>query len=679
MRARLAKTARGGLIFGYCFLLYFEGNMFKKLLQSILGRPDDDIRPEASEPMQERADSQRGREDASGDAGERVEHREWRRKGQGHGRRVDLEDEKGGQGSSEGQGREHQREGSGRRGGEENARPRERRRQNSDQNRERERSRGRDGGRGRGPRQERDQRTREGTLHDASGSHGEEWTPSRGGRKRSDTDRGERRRDSRRGEDRGGDNRRREKRREGQGRKPEPRVEIPEPTPPPPMPELIQPPELEGKVRFTDFDIAKEVLCGIQDLGFEYCTPIQAQVFPHVLAHKDMTGKAQTGTGKTAAFLVAALTYMKRTPRRSDLPGTCRMLAIAPTRELAIQIHKDAVAISKYCGLRHHVVYGGMGHQDQREYLERPVDLLVGTPGRLLDYSRSRHLNLRHTEILVIDEADRMLDMGFIPDVRRIVGQLPADRQTLLFSATFTDAVVDLARRWQQEPEQIDVEPEQLVTDLIDQHFYMVQVNEKIACLLWVLKGENPDRSLVFCNRKDTTMLVSRRLREHGVECAVLSGDVAQQKRVKILEAFRKGTLKVVVATDVAARGIHVDDISLVVNYDLPYEADDYVHRVGRTGRAGNRGRAVGFVCEYGAYLVPELEEAMGDKIACSTPPEEALALPERGPVELKPKRRRRRRPKPEEEQSSAAPPVEQPEAAPDEGNEPPADSEIEN
>ncbi len=402
------------------------------------------------------------------------------------------------------------------------------------------------------------------------------------------------------------------------------------PKEPPRMPLLREIPPAEGKTRFTDLDIAKEVLCGVQDLQFEYCTPIQQQVLPHALAGRDVTGRAQTGTGKTAAFLASSLTYLLRHRKENRIPGSCRVLVLAPTRELAIQIYKDAEVLGKYCGVNNLVVFGGMGYHEQRDALERPIDILVGTPGRIIDYSRSGHMRLGDAEILVIDEADRMLDMGFIPDVRRIVGKLPpaGERQTMLFSATLTPEIVRLVDRWLVDPVMIESEPEQLVTDLIDQRFIAVAASEKLALLLWLLKHDNAGRVLVFCNRRDACQRLARQLGRYGVQCGLLSGDVPQERRLKILERFRTGATPVIVATDVAARGIHVESVSHVVNYDMPYESDDYVHRIGRTGRAGETGKSVGFVCEYGAHMIPALEKLLGHPIACDYPTEEMVALP---------------------------------------------------
>jgi ATP-dependent RNA helicase RhlB len=396
------------------------------------------------------------------------------------------------------------------------------------------------------------------------------------------------------------------------------------------MPLLREFPPAEGKTRFTDLDIAKEVLCGVQDLQFEYCTPIQQQCLPQALAGRDVTGRAQTGTGKTAAFLSSALTYMLRHPKENRTPGSCRVLVLAPTRELAIQIYKDAEVLGKYCGVNNLVVFGGMGYHEQRDALERPIDILVGTPGRIIDYTRSGHMRLGEAEILVIDEADRMLDMGFIPDVRRIVGKLPpaGERQTMLFSATLTPEIVRLVDKWLVDPVMIESEPEQLVTDLIYQKFIAVAAEEKLALLLWLLKHDNASRVLVFCNRRDACQRLARQLGRYRIESGLLSGDVPQEKRLKILDRFRAGTTPVIVATDVAARGIHVDSVSHVVNYDMPYESDDYVHRIGRTGRAGETGKSIGFVCEYGAHMIPALEKLLGHPIACEYPTEEMVTLP---------------------------------------------------
>jgi len=270
------------------------------------------------------------------------------------------------------------------------------------------------------------------------------------------------------------------------------------------------------------------------------------------------------------------------------------------------------------------------------------MDILVGTPGRIIDYSRSGHLDLSSVEILVIDEADRMLDMGFIPDVRRIVAKLPpaGKRQTMLFSATLEPEVLALVDRWLVDPVSLEAEPEHVVTDLIDQHFYAVLNNQKLAMLLWLIRNEPFERMIIFGNWKEKNRILVEKLYEYGVHAELLSGDIPQTKRLKILESFKNGEVKIVVATDVAARGIHVSGISHVINYDLPDHPEDYVHRIGRTGRAGARGKSISFVCEYGAYVMPEIEQYAQITIHTVQPDDEMLVLPERVNAPVKQQRR---------------------------------------
>lgn len=412
--------------------------------------------------------------------------------------------------------------------------------------------------------------------------------------------------------------------------------ELPEPTHQyqkkraPRKPELKEVPEKEGETRFADLNLDERILCALQDLEFKYCTPVQAGSLPAALEGRDVTGKAQTGTGKTAAFLIAMYNHMLNHHLHNRKPGFCRCLVLAPTRELAIQIHQDAEDIGKYCGFNNLVVYGGMGHTAQREALKKPIDILVGTPGRILDYMRSRDLHFAEVEILVIDEADRMLDMGFIPDVRHIVRRTPRpeERQTLFFSATLTREVTRLADQWLRNPSEVEIEPERLVTDLIEQRFYSVLSEEKYPFLLWVLNNEDVERVLVFVNRKIFTEKLAAKLNRKGVKCAALSSDVPQRKRLSILDRFKQGDIKIIIATDVAARGIHVEGISHVVNYDIPYKPEDYVHRIGRTGRVGSKGHAISLVCEYGAYEMSALEEYLGYEIGVEIPAEEMVTMP---------------------------------------------------
>ncbi|MDD5699010.1 MAG: DEAD/DEAH box helicase [Victivallaceae bacterium] len=399
----------------------------------------------------------------------------------------------------------------------------------------------------------------------------------------------------------------------------------------PPKPEkLIIYPEQEGKTRFTDFALHEDILFGMQEMGFQYCTPIQTKSLPFLLTGRDTAGKAQTGTGKTAAFLAAIFNKFLNEPEAGRKPGTCRALILAPTRELAMQIYRDAENISRFTQMNNVVVFGGMDHRKQRDLLDKPIDVLIGTPGRVIDYSSSRHLNLAGTEVLVLDEADRMLDMGFIPDVRRIIGRLPGKekRQTLLYSATLDDKILRLAHAWLRDPVQVEGETDKLVTDLIEQNFYTVAIDEKFAVLYWIINNEHYDRMLIFGNLKTRNYDLYRRLKHHGIGCDLLSGDIPQPKRLKILEDFRSGRQKIVIATDVAARGIHVDNVSIVINYDLPERAEDYVHRIGRTGRAGKTGKSISFVCEYGAYSLVMIEKMLGEPVKCVLPPDEMLAPP---------------------------------------------------
>ena len=412
----------------------------------------------------------------------------------------------------------------------------------------------------------------------------------------------------------------------------------------PPMPAIVPPPEEPGKMRFCDLELSQEVLAAVQVLGFLYCTEIQKLCLPFALAGRDLAAKAQTGTGKTAAFLSTLITRFLRRPLEGERKhGAPRALVLAPTRELAIQIHDDAEALARFTDLNCLVIFGGMDHEKQRRELDAPVDILVGTPGRIIDYSQSGDLDLSKAEVLVIDEADRMLDMGFIPDVRRIVYHLPRPgvRQTMLFSATLEPAVLRLVDSWMKDPEFVESEPQHIVTDLIDQRFYAVLDEQKMAVLLHVIREEKPERMIIFGNRKDKNISIAARLFEYGEDAELLSGDVAQEKRLKILDRFREGKTRILVATDVAARGIHVDGISHVVNYDLPEQADDYVHRIGRTGRAGEHGTSISFADEFGSFVLPQLEQYTKCEIKTVQPPQEWLELPEKT-RELPPEERKR-------------------------------------
>ncbi|WP_246068415.1 ATP-dependent RNA helicase RhlB [Microbulbifer harenosus] len=394
----------------------------------------------------------------------------------------------------------------------------------------------------------------------------------------------------------------------------------------------FQVPEQEGKVRFHDLDLPLPLMHAIADLGYQYCSPIQGRSLPHTLNGHDLVGKAQTGTGKTAAFLITVIDDLLKHPFDGErYAGEARALIIAPTRELVMQIADDAKNLCKYTDLEVHTLVGGMDYQKQQKALnERLVDILVATPGRLLDFVSNRDCFLDQTEILVIDEADRMLDMGFIPQVRRIVRQTPrkTHRQTMFFSATFTPEVDDLVEQWTSEPVIVEIQPERVATDTVTQHVYLVSGEEKYPLLYNIVQKEEVESLIVFANRRDQCRRLHEHLLAHGINAGLLSGEVAQNKRVRTLDDFKSGKSKVLVATDVAGRGIHIDGISHVVNYTLPEEPEDYVHRIGRTGRAGKSGTSISFACEDDAMRLEPIEALLGNKLKCEVPPEELLVEP---------------------------------------------------
>ena len=391
-----------------------------------------------------------------------------------------------------------------------------------------------------------------------------------------------------------------------------------------PSPEPSPEASTDAIVNFHDLALPHSVMDAIDDLGFTDCTPIQSEVLPFSLADYDVTGQAQTGTGKTAAFLITILARQIEHPlARPNPPGFARSLVLAPTRELALQIEADARDLARYTDSNIGVAVGGIDFEKQQSQLRRwPLDILVATPGRLLDFIRRRSVDLSRVEVLVIDEADRMLDMGFIPDVRRIVYQTPQkrSRQTLFFSATFNADVMNLARQWTLEPEHVAIEPDSVAVDTVDQRFWLMDANTKRDILLRFVRDEQPDHTLVFVNRRDQVHNLVRDLRRRGVDCEALAGDIPQRKRIATLNRFKEGQTNLLVATDVAGRGIHVEGISHVVNYQLPEEAEDYVHRIGRTGRAGASGIAISFVSEDDAFNLPAIEEFLGHPVECTQP-----------------------------------------------------------
>lgn len=387
-------------------------------------------------------------------------------------------------------------------------------------------------------------------------------------------------------------------------------------------------PAVAGQWRFHDFDLPLPLMRAIHAQGFEYCTPIQAEALRHTLLGGDMVGKAQTGTGKTAAFLIATLAYFMEEPAPDGQKnGAPRALIVAPTRELALQIEKDAKGLARFTKLNVASVVGGMDYQKQREQLDKNVDILVATPGRLLDFQQKGELDLSQTEVLVLDEADRMLSMGFMPDVKRIIRYTPKteERQTFLFSATFTDDILNLANQWTQTPAHVEIETTFDTQADIDQHVYLVSDADKQRLLVNLLKQDDFARVIVFCNRRDLVRELDAELKKAGISAAMLSGDVPQTERITTLESFREGKLQVLVATDVAGRGIHIDDVSHVINYTLPEDPEDYVHRIGRTGRAGAKGVSISFAGEEDAFSLPEIERYIDDKLPCEHPPEGLL------------------------------------------------------
>lgn len=386
----------------------------------------------------------------------------------------------------------------------------------------------------------------------------------------------------------------------------------------------------EGETRFHDFDLPVSVMHAIADLKFNYCTPVQAKLLSHTLEGKDATAKAQTGTGKTASFIITILTaFIKKSFKNRK--GAPRALILAPTRELVYQIEKDFKDLAKYTHLRILSIFGGTGYKQQQIMLrERPVDIIVATPGRLIDFMNKKLIDPSKVEIVVIDEADRMLDMGFIPDVRKIILKTPHknNRQTLFFSATLTDDVLRLAKSWTtQNTVQIEIAPEHAAADSIQQIIYISTEKDKFKHVYNLINNEQLKRVLLFVNRKDTARILSTKFERYGQKCSVLSGDIAQDKRFKVLNNFKAGKINLLVATDVAARGLHVKDISHVINYDLPYEPEHYIHRIGRTGRAGATGTSISFADEMSSFFIPKIEEVLGHKIECEYP-SEALDKP---------------------------------------------------
>jgi ATP-dependent RNA helicase RhlB len=393
------------------------------------------------------------------------------------------------------------------------------------------------------------------------------------------------------------------------------------------------------EVAFSSLELEPAVQQGLERAGFTHCTPIQALTLPHALKGNDVAGQAQTGTGKTAAFLLVIFQRLLQDPEEAKGPNP-RSLVLAPTRELALQIHKDALLLGADTGLRFALAYGGVDYEKQRKTIEQGVDVLIGTPGRIIDYFKQRVFNLRHIEVMVLDEADRMFDLGFIKDIRYVLRRLPPreERQCLMFSATLSQRVLELAYEHMNDPELLKVEAEQVTADNVRQSVYYPSNEEKLPLLVGILRGIEDGRVIVFTNTRAATDRVDRTLRANGIQSASMSGRVPQKRRQTLLRRFHDGEIPVLVATDVAARGLHIPDVTHVINFDLPQDAEDYVHRIGRTARLGAKGEAISFACENYAFHLPEIEAFIGYSIPVEHAEPEALPELQRPPPA--PKRR---------------------------------------
>ncbi|MCG2721071.1 MAG: DEAD/DEAH box helicase [Thermodesulfovibrionales bacterium] len=380
-------------------------------------------------------------------------------------------------------------------------------------------------------------------------------------------------------------------------------------------------------MRFEELRIPEKVLEGIRAAGFTECTPVQELTLPVALSGKDIAAQAQTGTGKTANFLIAIFSRMLQMPSPGQ-GSSPRALIIAPTRELVIQIHAEAKLLSGSSGFRIVPVFGGIDYQKQRDDLARGVDMVIGTPGRLIDYLKQRVYNLKKTQFLVIDEADRLFDMGFISDVRFLLRRMSPynRRQSMLFSATLSHRVLELCYEYMNMPERFSVTPEKLTVEQVEQEIYHVGMAEKVGLLLGIIKNEPEGRYLIFCNTKAAAERLEVLLNANGFATSAITGDLPQNKRIQVLTRFRDGTLSILVATDVASRGLHIEGVTHVINYDLPQDSEDYVHRIGRTARAGARGRAISLACEEYVRSLPDIEEYIRQKIPI-TPMTDAMVV----------------------------------------------------
>jgi ATP-dependent RNA helicase RhlB len=369
------------------------------------------------------------------------------------------------------------------------------------------------------------------------------------------------------------------------------------------------------QTRFSNLELSDAILCGLKEAGFTQCTPIQDKALPLLLRDKDIAGQAQTGTGKTATFLLATFQHLLNDD--SEQIKNPRAIILAPTRELAIQIHKDALLLSKHLNLKFALIYGGTDYQKQLEKIKSNVDIIIGTPGRIIDFYRQNAFTLDYVKVSVMDEADRMFDLGFIKDIRYLLRRMPAadQRLNMLFSATLSYKVTELAYEHMNNPVLIRIETEEVTSKAIAQSAFCPANEQKIPLLLGILKAYQPQRSIIFVNTKRCAEQLDDTLNANGYKTAALSGDVPQEKRQRLLTDFQENRITLLIATDVAARGLHIADVSHVFNYDLPQDVEDYVHRIGRTARFGASGEAISFICEEYAYSMPDIEDYIGQKI----------------------------------------------------------------
>lgn len=380
------------------------------------------------------------------------------------------------------------------------------------------------------------------------------------------------------------------------------------------------------ETRFGNLELSDIILQGLTDAGFTHCTPIQDRALPILLRDKDIAGQAQTGTGKTATFLLA--TFQRLINDESEKIKNPRAIIIAPTRELAIQIHKDALLLSKHLPLKFALIYGGTDYQKQLDKIKTNVDVIIGTPGRIIDFYRQNAFTLDNIQVMVMDEADRMFDLGFIKDIRYLLRQMPdADKRlNMLFSATLSYKVTELAYEHMNNPVLIRIESEEVTSKAIDQYAFCPSNEQKIPLLVGILNQYQPQRSIIFVNTKRCAEQLEDYLNINGYKTAALSGDVPQDKRQRLLTDFQENKITLLIATDVAARGLHIADVSHVFNYDLPQDVEDYVHRIGRTARFGASGVAISFICEEYAYSMPDIEVYIEQKIAIKPITKDLLA-----------------------------------------------------